>query len=213
MPGPRLITAALVIADISSYTEFIKFNRRSLLHATEIVSELLESVIDEAEFPLILNKVEGDATLLYSDISRDPSSGARDVTRQISRFFDVFDSKTSEIATKRQSCSCDACQSVRKLQLKVVLHAGEIAIRNIRQFEELSGENVIVVHRLLKNSIVNHEYVLMTEEFHQLAGGIFLDGGEFHEEVYNDLGSVKVRVFLPGQFPGTIAHQHSPQSS
>ena len=209
MSEPRLITAALVIADISSYTEFITFNRRSLLHAAEIVSELLESVIDRAEFPLVLNKLEGDATLLYSDISLDPARGAQDVVRQVSRFFDVFDTKTSEIATKRQSCGCDACQSVRKLQLKLILHAGEIAVRNIRQFEELTGEDVILVHRLLKNSLPQHEYILMTEGFHQLAGGTFHADGKAYEEIYRDLGTVNVRVFLPGQFPGTTAHQHS----
>ncbi|MBI4417687.1 MAG: DUF2652 domain-containing protein [Ignavibacteriales bacterium] len=210
---PHLKTVALVLADISSYTDFIKFNRRSLLHASEIVSELLESVIDKAEFPLVLNKIEGDATLFYSDIGRDPSLGAQDVVRQISGFFDVFDGKTSEIAANRQSCSCDACQNVTKLQLKVVLHAGEIAVRNIRQFEEISGENVILVHRLLKNSIADREYVLMTEVFRQLVDGMSLNDGETREEVYDDLGSVKVRVFLLGQFPGTSAHYHSSESS
>lgn len=210
---PHLKTVALVLADISSYTEFITLNRRSLLHASEIVSELLESVIDKAAFPLVLNKLEGDATLFYSDIGRDPTRGARDVVRQISGFFDVFDKKTSEISMNRQSCSCDACQNVTKLQLKVILHAGEIAIRNIRQFEELSGEDVILVHRLLKNSVAGREYVLMTEAFHRLAGDISLSDGEIREEVYNDLGPVKVRVFLPGQFPGTTAHYHTSESS
>ncbi|MEX2189957.1 MAG: DUF2652 domain-containing protein [Bacteroidota bacterium] len=209
----HLKTVALVLADISSYTEFITFNRTSLLHASEIVSELLESVIENAAFPLVLNKLEGDATLFYSDISGDPSRGAADVVGQISRFFEVFDRKTSEIALNRQSCSCDACQNVTKLRLKVILHAGEIALRNIRQFEELSGENVILVHRLLKNSVSDREYVLMTEAFHELARGVSLGDGETREELYDDLGSIKVRVFLPGQFPGTTVHHHTSEFS
>lgn len=194
---PKLTTLALVIADISSYTEFIKFNKTSLLHASQIVSELLESVIEKAAFPLILNKIEGDATFLYSDIGSDPKRGLQDVAQQVQGFFDAFRSKVADLGTNRNFCGCDACQNVKKLRLKAILHAGEAAIRQIHKFEELTGENVILVHRLLKNSVPSREYILATEAFHQMAGGLPFGNGEARDEKYDDLGTVKVQVFYP----------------
>ncbi|MBS1248899.1 MAG: hypothetical protein MAG431_00469 [Chloroflexi bacterium] len=57
----------LVIADITGYTDFIKANKTSVLHAEEIISELVEAVIENADYPLELNKLEGDAVLMYAD--------------------------------------------------------------------------------------------------------------------------------------------------
>jgi hypothetical protein len=50
-------------------------------------------------------------------------------------------------------CVCDACQKVDQLKLKAIVHHGEVAVKKIRGFEELGGEDVILAHRLLKNSI------------------------------------------------------------
>jgi len=38
-------------------------------------------------------------------------------------------------------------------------------IKKIRQFEELAGEPVILIHRLLKNTIQAKEYILLTQAF------------------------------------------------
>ena len=38
-------------------------------------------------------------------------------------------------------------------------------ITKIRDFTELSGENIILIHRLLKNSIKSNEYWLFTKQF------------------------------------------------
>ncbi|MDP1624483.1 MAG: DUF2652 domain-containing protein [bacterium] len=59
---------ALVIADISGYTQFIRSEKMSAVHAEEIIFELLEAVIDHAAYPLTLNKLEGDAALLYAEL-------------------------------------------------------------------------------------------------------------------------------------------------
>ncbi|MGH8049243.1 MAG: DUF2652 domain-containing protein, partial [Arenimonas sp.] len=47
--------------------------------------------------------------------------------------------------------------------LKAFVHSGEIAIKQVRQFEELAGEDVILIHRLLKNQVPSRDYVLITE--------------------------------------------------
>ena len=66
MPKMELHDAYLIIADISGYTNFVKLHKASVLHAEEIVSELMEALIDTIEQPLILNKLEGDAAFFYA---------------------------------------------------------------------------------------------------------------------------------------------------
>ncbi len=188
---------ALVIADIGGYTRFIKFHKTALLHAQEIVSQLLETIIDRASFPLTLNKLEGDAALLYAEMGDAETAAARDVAEQVTAFFSAFHAKSKELSGSRANCPCDACQHILDLRLKAVLHHGVVAIRKIRQFEELTGEDVILVHRLLKNSVSKPEYILMSASFHRLAGDLAGYRSEKGEETYADLGSVDTVVLSP----------------
>lgn len=188
---------ALVIADIGGYTRFIKFHQTALLHAQEIISQLMETIIDRASFPLTLNKLEGDAALLYADIGEEEAPAARDVAQQVTAFFSAFHAKAKELSGSRANCPCDACQHILDLRLKAVLHHGVVAFRKIRQFEELTGEDVILVHRLLKNSVSKPEYILMTASFHRLAGDLPGYQGETGEETYDALGRTETVVFSP----------------
>jgi len=159
----RLTHALLVIVDISGYTDFITNRTVSLLHAEQIITELMETVIDRAEHPLTVNKLEGDAALLFREYDTELSAAcARDVLAQVGGFFAAFTRCLADIAEQRRFCSCDACVNTDKLKLKAFVHAGELAVKRVRQFEELAGENVILIHRLLKNSVPSREYVLLT---------------------------------------------------
>ncbi len=196
---------ALVIADISGYTRFLRANRTSLLHASEVVSSLLESVIDGASHPLQLNKIEGDAVLLYAELGDDAQAGASDVLRQASSMFAAFHARARLLSGERAACPCDACRNILALRLKIVVHHGRVAFRRIRQFEEMTGEDVIVVHRLLKNTIAAEEYLLLTEAFHQLAGAAPEMTMQASAEYYDDLGPIATRVHFPRQLAaGTV---------
>lgn len=186
---------ALVIADIGGYTRFIRLHRNTLLHAEEIVSQLLEAIIDRASHPLTINKLEGDAVLLYAEMGAADSAGARDIAGQVTAFFSAFHGKAAELSRLRAGCPCEACQHILDLRLKAVLHHGDVAIRKIRQFEELTGEDVILAHRLLKNSVAMPEYILMTASFHDLAGSLAGYQCENGEEDYEDLGRIDTVVF------------------
>ena len=79
----RLAPALLVIVDISGYTEFITNRQVSLLHAEQIITDLMESVIDHAGHPLAVNKLEGDAALLFREYEpADADAATRDVLAQ-----------------------------------------------------------------------------------------------------------------------------------
>lgn len=188
---------ALAIADIGGYTRFIRLHKTTLLHAEEIISQLLETIVDRASFPLTLNKLEGDAALLYAEMGETEAAAARDIAHQVTAFFSAFHEKIKQLSGDRANCPCDACQHILDLRLKAVLHHGVVAIRKIRQFEELTGEDVILAHRLLKNSVAKPEYILMSASFHRLAGDLAGYSGESGEEICDGLGRINTVVFSP----------------
>jgi hypothetical protein len=187
------------IIDISGYTQFIKSHKTSQIHAEEIIFDLLEAVIDRAEYPLILNKVEGDALFLYAElIAGKEIAVAHDVARQVQAFFDAFHARKDHLVQERAECSCHACRGVSDLRLKAFLHHGLAFLRKIRQFEELAGEDVILIHRLQKNTIPASEYIVATRSFAELIGDYFSNTrSEMRQEYYDDLGTVAVQVFYP----------------
>jgi hypothetical protein len=200
----RLTRAILVIADISGYTNFVTNREVSLLHAEQIISDLIEAVIAGAEFPLKLNKLEGDAALLFAECGADPPRAAADVLRQVGAAFAGFDAKLAAIGAQRSHCSCEACANIGNLKLKAFLHEGEIAIKQIRQFEELAGENVILIHRLLKNAVPAREYLLLTRSFADLLGAALPPCVEHREEA-EGIGAVELRIVAPRATPESAA--------
>jgi hypothetical protein len=59
------------------------------------------------------------------------------------------------LQTVRQatSCTCAACARIGDLDLKIVVHGGEMVRQRLGGQEELAGRDVILVHRLLKNAV------------------------------------------------------------
>ena len=189
---------ALVIVDISGYTRFIRAQKLSAIHAEEIIFELLEAVINHATYPLTLNKLEGDAAFLYAEVNAENQVDvAKDVARQVREFFRVFYDRAHTLSHERADCHCDACERIFDLRLKAILHFGEAVFRKIRQFDEMAGEDVILIHQLLKNSIPSHEYIMMTESFHQLAGDYDDLQPEIRQESCDFMDEVTVHVSYP----------------
>ena len=50
-------------------------------------------------------------------------------------------------------CECNACSLIPSLNLKLVAHYGSVVIHKVAGRSELLGSDVIMVHRLLKNTI------------------------------------------------------------
>jgi hypothetical protein len=201
----EILKAALVLVDIGGYTRFITMHKTSLIHAERIITDLLESVINTAQYPLTLNKLEGDAVLFYATTGWETASVLRSAFGQAEGFFAAFHRKRGELA-KVDPCPCDACRNVGQLRIKAILHYGELALKRVWRFDELAGEPVIVAHRLLKNSVRKDEYLLATEIFEQGAGGL-REGGERRQEQYEGIGVVPVVVFDPPAEP-TLPEYH-----
>jgi hypothetical protein len=192
--------AVLVLADIGGYTRFIKFHDLALVHAETIVTDLLESVIDCAEHPLTLNKLEGDAALFYALADSDPAEVVRSALSQVAGFFDAFAARRAKIIGETV-CRCSACQGVDQLRIKAILHFGEVALKQVRNFEEIAGQAVIVAHRLLKNGVTKDEYILVTEAVEGLAPAALGAAGAPMTEECEGIGRVRTVVYDPPRQP------------
>ena len=205
----RLAHAFLVIVDISGYTAFINERETSLLHAEQIITELMESVIDRASHPLVVNKLEGDAVLLYGELAAGDQAGARDILAQVKAFFPAFATCLGRQREARAGCGCEACKGIEKLRLKAFVHVGELAIKRVRQFEELAGEEVILVHRLLKNRVPRREYVLLTEAA-RAAAGLEDAALEAHAEDLEGIGETRLWLLAPDALPFDLPPARAP---
>lgn len=193
----ELKPAFILILDISGYTRFIRLHRLSLIHAEQLITELMDSMISAAEAPLVLNKLQGDAALLYA-VSDGSRTAARSLLGQVARVFDAFRRRERELLSECGLCRCDACAQVGRLRLKAFLHHGEVAFKQVLGFQEIAGENVILIHRLMKNSVPDDEYLLLTEAFHEIGGGP--DGLKHRQEseACDGFGTVPIHVYASG---------------
>lgn len=187
----------VVIVDISGYTSFVKMHRTAMVHAEQIITDLMESVLDVQGPPLVLDKLMGDAATFYA--IDDGEGVAAAIAQQVVRFFAAFN-ELEGVLVSCNVCICDACTQMDKLHLKAILHHGELIVKQMGGRTELAGADIILAHRLLKNSVDADEYILMTEAFHDRAGDI--DGEPPHpSREETDLGTVDVVVFYPNSGP------------
>ena len=153
----------LFIADIGGYTEYMSTHRMSLAHAEVNTGRLLGTVIDAVP-GLELVEVEGDAAFLYREVGPDPGDLVEEVTRAASAMHRAFHVERQYVAANL--CPCSGCKEAANLTLKFVAHVGEVATQTIRDRLKLVGIDVILVHRLLKNTVPLREYVLLTEDLY-----------------------------------------------
>ena len=194
---PSSYKALLVIADISGFTQFMKSHANDAKHAMQVVVELLRAVISAAAPPLKLAEVEGDAAFFYA-ICKEDGGSARElaaIKQQVMSFFRTF------YQTLQRLCALYPCaRNARDLRLKVVIHAGNVAIEHIHGFDKLFGMDVILAHRLLKNSVPASEYVLMTEAAYNWLGDFHQLEPERQAQYYEGIGVVEtVVIYLPAR--------------
>ncbi|MHB8877556.1 MAG: DUF2652 domain-containing protein [Myxococcaceae bacterium] len=146
--------ALLLIADIGGYTRFMTVHRINLAHAQDTVARLLEAIIDAAG-PFKLAKLEGDAAFFSAPADTKLGELIKSIRRAFLR-------QRLQLALDR-ACSCEGCTQIEGLTLKFVAHEGEVATQRVKRYVELAGVDVILLHRMLKNTVPVPEYVLATD--------------------------------------------------
>jgi len=180
----------LVIADISGYTAFV--TQVEMEHAEGIMKSLLSTLVKKMQSLLTISKLEGDAIFAYAPEGNiDKGQTLLELVENTYRAF----ARTLERMHRKTSCHCKACLLIPTLDLKFILHHGTFMQSKIEGHQELSGPDVILVHRLLKNNIIETSgikaYAFIS---HSCADampiGKLKDGMKTHIETYEYLGEV-----------------------
>lgn len=153
--------ALYFMPDISGFTNFV--NNTELEHSIHIISELLELLIDNASLDLELVEVEGDALFMFT--SKIPDYGQ--LLELTTTMLENFHKHTKSYESKR-ICNCGSCRTTTNLELKFLVHYGDLSFIKVKSFVKPYGRDVIKIHRLLKNQVPVNEYILFTNDTYEL---------------------------------------------
>lgn len=180
-----------LIADISGYTGYLA--DVELEHAQDILADLIGAVVSALRPGFRLAKLEGDAAFMYLDGETVDGTMLLD---SIERCYLGFRRRRRDVR-QATSCDCDACVRIPDLDLKFVVHHGSAIHQKVAGRSELLGTDVVVVHRLLKNEVVERlgmgAYALLTQAVANAAGlDPALLGMRAHVETYDRIGEVSL---------------------
>lgn len=160
-PGPRANRATLILADISGYTGFLsavgvahgaQLEMGETPPAYPLMTTLLDAIVGTLAPPFVLAKLEGDAVFAYADDGALDMRGD-EIAACLANCYANFREHLQR-TENALTCTCDACVSGARLDLKFVLHHGSYIAQTIAGNTELLGPDVTTVHRMLKNDVV-----------------------------------------------------------
>lgn len=178
-----------VIADISGYTSFVA--KTELEHSHEILTELLELLVEKFTPLMVISKLEGDAVFAYA--GENIFTRGDTLLEFIESVYVAF--RDRQISMRRKTtCTCNACRNIPSLDLKFITHFGDYIIQNIANVRELVGSDVNLIHRLSKNHVAEatgwRAYMMFTEPcLNQLK--LTLEETHIQMEEYEHLGQIK----------------------
>src|SRR5215208_3484916 len=184
-----------IITDISGYTEFL--TESELEHAHETLQSLFDVQLANIKFPLKISGFRGDAIFLYT-----PEAcfvNPQTFLETLENLYIVFAGTLRQMQFNT-TCECRACKNMSKLDLKMCIHYGEYIIQKLGDREELLGADVIVPHRMLKNTVIEKTGVKAYALFSEAAADA-LRLAELsqplipHSETYEHLGELKMLVY------------------
>jgi Protein of unknown function (DUF2652) len=195
----------LLLADISGYTSFL--TGTELEHAQAIIHELTTLIRQGLAPPMRFVKLEGDAVFCYAG-SETFREGERLVELIEACYFD-FSNRLLDM-TRATTCRCNACAAIPSLGLKFIAHYGTFMVELDGGREDLAGPDVILAHRLLKNSVSEGggpgAYTFLTESCLQHMPPSF--SLPTHSEVYESFGETRGGVHDLGPVLTAMREEH-----
>ena len=185
--------ACLLIADISGYTGLPRRRRARPRPGHPGGPHWRDRQRPSPDFRLA--KLEGDAAFTFEPVERLDGSLLLDM---VERCYFGFRRRRSDVR-QATSCECNACVRIPDLDLKFVVHHGSVIRQQVAGREELVGADVILVHRLLKNDVVEtagHRGVRAVHGGMLDATGLDPEalGMARHAETYDHIGEVATWV-------------------
>ena len=140
---------------------------------------------------MTVSEFEGDAVLFYRN-GAPPS--LEQLVQQARKMYLDFHTRLKKFEYAR-ICQCGACAGVGGITLKMVAHFGSAGTMQMKDHVKFIGKDIIIAHRLLKNSVAVPEYLLVTQPaLSGLADGdgelvAFANGAD----AYDNLGTIEYR--------------------
>lgn len=191
-PLPKAQVGCLLLADITGYTAYLQGTE--LEHAQDVLADLLETIIAGIEPPFEVAKLEGDAVFAHMPAAQVDASLLFDT---IEATYFAFRRRLRDVVHST-TCDCNACVLIPSLDLKFFVHSGSYVVRRIGRSEELTGADVVLVHRLLKGSarevVANDAYVVLTREALEAIDGDAEALGLVAHVEHFDVGDVDVFI-------------------
>jgi hypothetical protein len=183
----------LVLADVGGYTKYL--TGVELEHSHDILADLLSVVVGELSAGLTLAKLEGDAVFCYVTVPEGEELDGAALMATIESCYFAFQRRLADIE-RATSCTCDACRHIPSLSLKFLAHLGTFVIHEVVGMRELVGPDVILAHRMLKNTVTETTglkgYAFFTgacvSAYHLDTDAIRM---RRHVETYEDVGQIE----------------------
>lgn len=188
MPDP-VQRGYLLIADITGFTAFLA--ETELEHGQAVLAQVLQVLIDNLTSTMTLVEVEGDAVFVFApDASCTRGEWIAElVETSYAGFRDL-----QQTMVRNATCPCRACKSIPALDVKFVVHHGEFVVQTLAGKTGPVGNDVNLVHRLLKNRLGDETgwtgYALYTQAALD-AMGLADEGRHPLAETYEHLGAVR----------------------
>ncbi|WGQ10772.1 DUF2652 domain-containing protein [Pedobacter gandavensis] len=152
-----------------------------------IVGQLFKAIIAEKRISFSISEIEGDAILFYRfGAPTSIEELLNEFTGMLNRFGELI-----KVYSK-------GFPSIAGLGLKAVVHFGEMVEFGVDKFSKLYGNILVDAHRLLKNSVPNQTYMLLTREYLEELADYPLDYitrcGVYQCDIY-DVGSLCYTYF------------------
>ncbi|WP_084825441.1 DUF2652 domain-containing protein [Sphingobacterium sp. IITKGP-BTPF85] len=173
------------IVDISGYSQFIR--EISPPQGISIIRHLLKGIIKCNFLSFKISEIEGDAILFYH-LGTPPS--VKDILKQFGHMRNSFKKNLRHYYLK--------FPNIKHLDLKAIAHYGNLVEFRINRFYKLYGNILVDAHRLLKNSVPSHAYMLLTTDYLEQMSNFPIDYsntyGTYQCDIY-DVGSLCYTYF------------------
>ncbi|MDP2414144.1 DUF2652 domain-containing protein [Daejeonella sp.] len=151
--------AFFCVPDITGFTKFIA--TADISFTKNLIPALLRKLIDANILKMKIGEIEGDAVFFYKT-GRLPSVGK--VAEQCKVIYQTFSDFISSVEQSDPD-NYSLYLADGQLGLKIIIHYGYISTANIKGRIKLLGTDVIIAHKLLKNTIVDYNYILLTDKY------------------------------------------------
>jgi hypothetical protein len=188
-----IVPALICIPDMTGFTRFM--SETDIDFSRKVIPPLLQTIVNSNVLDLKLSEIEGDAVLFYRT---GPLPTLQELVEQCKMFYVDFGHRLT-LLKQQHADDYKKHVSSSRLGLKIIVHYGEVSLSPIGDRVKLFGEDVITAHRLLKNSVPDQEYLLLTEKYlsnytDKELDELFHWGRlEAHKDEYEHLGSVNYR--------------------